>query len=79
MLKKNLASAIRHTWALLSALPHTGCVTPGRGLHLSGPQPPWLSGEAAHCVCRVGWWEKEMTPSWRSAWLPLRAHVLKAR
>lgn len=86
MLKKKPWPPQSDTWALLSALPRTGCVTLGRGLHLSGPQPPWLSSETAHCVCRVGWWGSP-PPAHRApgndaimenAWLPLSAHVLKA-
>lgn len=50
MILKNMASGIRHPWALFPPLPHLGCVTSGgRGglLHLSGPRSPQLSGERA--------------------------------
>lgn len=42
---KNLASGIRHPWALLPPLLRLGYVTSGRLLHLSGSQPFQLSSK----------------------------------
>lgn len=43
MTLKHVASGVRHTWALLPPLPHTGCVTSGgyfTSLGLSLPSCP---------------------------------------